>query len=324
MLEILKAGLNTSLQSSPRKKALDKGISMGGAADFVAAKLANLLLDQPEDLAVLEIVSSPFEATLVQNSFIAFAGAGMQWEDDQNRVFRAGSVAFFNKESRLTAKPTKEGFRAYLGIKSGFKSAFFEGSFSTDLRLNKGGSEGLVKKGDLLMPNNSIQSAHLNSPKLDMNWHLSHEVFSYVKLNEVRLIPTFEHQLFSASEIDRFKQTDWQVSSQSNRMGIRLVADKSEPFQSQKLYSSTVLPGTVQITPNGPIILMQDAQTAGGYPRIGQVIEADLPILAQKNATAFIRFNFITIEEAIAIKKDQKSILANMSQAIRWKYADEI
>lgn len=325
MLEIIQPSLQATLQANPRKEALAKGLSMGGAADLFAAKVANLLLNQSPHLSVLEIISSPFSAKIHQDCLLAFSGAGLIWEDQNQRIFRNGSVALLEKGSTLIGKPSSTGYKAYLGIKSGFKAAFFEGSTSTDLRLLKGGNEGLLKKEDLLFPNNAIalSASHTQRAK-KANWHLSHELLNYVEKKQIRLIPSFEHAAFTKKERATIQDTSWKINAKSNRMGIRLTANSEEiRFANQKLFSSTVLPGTVQITPEGPIILMQDAHTAGGYPRMGQVFEADLPILAQKRPGEAIKLIFSSIEEALSQKNVQQIRLNQLEQAIKWKYEEQ-
>lgn len=320
MLEILLPGIQTSIQSTPRIKALAKGISVGGAADAFSAKLANILLKQDVELPVLELVSSPFSARVIQDCIISFSGAAMLWKDETNTVFSNGSVAHLQKGSTLVGIPAKPGYRAYLGILSGFNAKLFEGSYSTDLRLKNGGMEGPLKNGSVLIPKNVFQSEDQLAQLIKANWHLDEQLFSFIRQSTIRLIPSFEHDLFPQSEIETFTQTAWQISSQSNRMGIRLSGKEAPTFARQKLYSSTVLPGTVQITPDGPIILMQDAHTAGGYPRIGQVFEADLPTLAQKAPAEVIEFSFGTIENALSQKKNQQMVLKQISRAIQYKY----
>lgn len=319
MLEIIQPGIHSSLQSSPRTSALAKGISMGGWADYFSAKMANLLLNQEANLAVLELVSSPFRAKIMQDCLCSFSGAGMLWEVEQKQIITNGSIAFLPKDAILVGKPTRTGYRAYVGIKSGFKAASFEGSYSTDLRLKKGGTEGLLQKGDLLFPNQFNQETANDVKLLASKWHLNNDLFSYSNKTEIRLLPSYEYDLFDDAERRLFQECKWQVSPQSNRIGIRLATENPASFKNQQMYSSTVLPGTVQITPNGPIVLLQDAHTAGGYPRMGQVIEADLPILGQKRPGDSIKFSFVTIEEALHLKKQQTESLLQIAQAIKWK-----
>lgn len=319
MLEIIQPGIHTTLQSSPRTSALVKGISMGGSADSFAAKLANILLNQHADLPVLELVSSPYRARILQDCVVSFSGAGMIWTINNDRAIKNGSVLFFQKGTLLIGKPSREGYRAYIGIKSGFKAALFEGSYSTDLRLKKGGNEALLQKGEILFPNDLNQEIAHDGIMNATKWHLSKDIFSYCNKAEIHLLPSFEWEQFDAVEQRLFQECKWMVSPQSNRMGLRLCRQDVPTFTSQKVYSSTVLPGTVQITPNGPIVLMQDAHTAGGYPRMGQVIAADLPILAQKRPGDSIKFSFVTIEEALHLKKQQTVSLLQIAQAIKWK-----
>jgi urea carboxylase len=104
-------------------------------------------------------------------------------------------------------------------------------------------------------------------------------------------------------------------------MGIRLIPDSESTLKSsdRNMISTVVLPGTIQMTPSGPIILGPDAQTSGGYPRIAQVCQVDQAILAQKSPGKSIRFEWITLAEAIKVKQQQTEELKRLQQAISYQ-----
>jgi allophanate hydrolase subunit 2 len=96
----------------------------------------------------------------------------------------------------------------------------------------------------------------------------------------------------------------FKVDPSSNRMGIRLTGDHSLDIDGKEIVSSAVIPGTIQLPPNGfPIILMNDCQTTGGYPRIGKVIDADLGLLAQTSPKEKFKFEVIPFDKAIELNK---------------------
>jgi len=99
-------------------------------------------------------------------------------------------------------------------------------------------------------------------------------------------------------------------------MGIRLQDGFTPTMPSKEMLSTVVFPGTVQITASGPIILFVDAQTTGGYPRIGQVCSVDLPVLAQKAPGEEIFFEWISIEQALRLQESEQAKLAQIKSAI--------
>ena len=136
----------------------------------------------------------------------------------------------------------------------------------------------------------------------------------------MRALPGPEYHEFSEESQEAFWRTAWRLNPQSNRMGYRLQGRKLLRETSRDLLSHGLLPGVVQVPPNGqPIVLMADAQTTGGYPRIACVIEADLYHLAQLRLGEPVHFVHCTLEEALLAKREQQRSLDHMA----WGLANE-
>jgi allophanate hydrolase subunit 2 len=133
----------------------------------------------------------------------------------------------------------------------------------------------------------------------------------------VRVLPGPEYERFSRAAHDAFWSDEWLVTPNSNRMGYRLSGTALERNEKIDLLSHAVMPGTIQVPPNGqPIVLMSDAQTTGGYPKIGSVIYADLWKLAQIRLNGAVRFVPTTPHEARAALLEERQYLRQIDAAI--------
>ena len=333
MIEILQPGIQSSIQDVRPRRGLSQGVSLSGAADSHAAQLANIILGQDPSLPVLEIVSSTFSVHFTESCVIAITGGGMLWHisseeslpsnehlsdlGDQ-RTLHLGSWRkwIIPPATTLTGRPSRPGFRSYLGVASGLQSETWLNSRSTELRLGIGGSQSALKKGDTLHPINPIPAPR--PPTSPRSWHISRDFTHYLHQNEIRIFPGPESDWFSQPTLHAFTNQSWSVSRDSNRMGFRLQTDAKPDLTlpDRNLISTVVLPGTIQMTPSGPIILGPDAQTSGGYPRIAQVCLADQPILAQKSPGESIRFKWISLAEAITLVDQHEKDLKQLANAV--------
>lgn len=148
------------------------------------------------------------------------------------------------------------------------------------------------------------------------NWRISHDLTAYASQKTIRIMPGPEISWFDHGAVHRFLRSSWKIDSKSDRMGIRLKNDFSLNMPSKEMLSTVVIPGTIQITSSGPIILFVDAQTTGGYPRIGQVCAVDLPVLAQKAPGDEILFAWITPEQAIRLQDAAQREIQQIKSAI--------
>jgi biotin-dependent carboxylase-like uncharacterized protein len=339
VIEILQPGIQSSIQDTRPRRGLEHGIPQAGAADTHAAQLANIILGQDPHLPVLEIPSSPFTVRFHHPARISLTGGGMLWhistvpdtppsvhlsDSGADRTLHLGTWRSHHipAGTTLTGRPSRPGFRSYLGIASGFSGESWLGSYSTELRLGAGGSKHALKKGDELHPNTPFSpKIHPNTSKRLPKWHISRDFTSYLHQDLIRIYPGPESDWFSEETLYSLTAHSWIISRDSNRMGIRLLPESEATLQSpdKNLISTVVLPGTMQVTPSGPIILGPDAQTSGGYPRIAQVCKLDQRILAQKSPGESIRFEWITLAEAIRVEQLNTEELKRLQQAISFQ-----
>jgi biotin-dependent carboxylase-like uncharacterized protein len=137
--------------------------------------------------------------------------------------------------------------------------------------------------------------------------------------NRIRALPGPEYHEFDQASQDAFWRLPWRLSPQSNRMGYRLQGQQLARTTDREMVSHGLLPGVVQVPHNGqPIVLMNDAQTTGGYPRIACIIEADMYHLAQIPLGQPIHFVPCTLEEALDARRVQRQFIEQLA----WRLND--
>lgn len=304
MLTVIRAGMATSLQDAGRPGYRQSGISLAGVMDHPAMETANLLAGNSPDCAVLEITLGQCQFRFERDSWFALTGAGCDADLDGKTVWTGWRIPA-KRGQVLTLSRATRGVRSYLAVDGGFDIPQVMASCSTDLKAGFGGWQGrYLRDGDMLP---------LNLPA----HHFSRSVGVRQLLwgNRIRVLPGPEYHEFSREAQQAFWRTGWLLSPQSNRMGYRLQGRTLSRSTSRELLSHAVIPGTVQVTNGGqPVVLMADAQTTGGYPRIGVVISADLYHLAQLRPGEPVHFIHCTLEHARQAKQQQQHAL----DMIKW------
>jgi antagonist of KipI len=275
-----------------------------------------MLVGNCESEAVLEIHFPGPQILFEQNAMIAITGADFSpmLNDEpiplwQPIVMRKNTVLHFPK--------LKWGARCYLSIHGGFYIKQWLNSYSTNLKAGAGGlSGGPLKKGDELSPKESI----IYFPGLlkdDRNFRLlpwrADTGKNYKFGNEVYVLKGNEWDLLSESSRAGFLENNFTIHPSSDRMGYQLKGVDISLSKSYDLISSAVSFGTLQLLPNGQlIILMADHQTTGGYPRLAHVISSHLPKLAQLRTSECLQFsitNMDTAENLLAAQQKELQII---------------
>ncbi|WP_035340797.1 MULTISPECIES: 5-oxoprolinase subunit PxpC [unclassified Dickeya] len=303
MLNILRAGLQTTVQDTGRNGVRSLGISQCGALDVPALKLANLLVANPERAAALEVTLGQLVATFTTPCWIALTGADCHATLDGKPLWTGWCFAVQAGQT-LRLRSPRNGMRSYLAVSGGIAVPQVLGSCSTDVKAGIGGVAGRpLVDGDAL-PLGEPQRLPLRSVG----------VKQLLFTNRVRVLPGPEYQEFSKVSRDDFWRTGWHLSPQSNRMGYRLQGPELVRETPREMLSHGLLPGVIQVPHNGkPIVLMSDAQTTGGYPRIGCVIEADLYHLAQMRLGEPVHFLRCSLDEALHAAQAQQHYLEQLA-----------
>lgn len=268
-IEILEPGVQTTVQGGRRSGLRHKGVPWSGAADSLSMALANRLVGNPPDSAVLEMTFGGVKMRFMRDTAIGLTGAM-----SAARVF-ANDVPFHKTVcvpagGELSVPPPPRGLRTYLSVAGGIDVQLLLGSMSTYLSGNMGGVEGrALRRGDVVCIADPAAAVKM----LETPAHLRPFMAQHSTL---RVCRSSEFDLLTAKAQKTLFDAHWAVGRRSNRMGLQLEGVPLTFGQTGELSSGMVYPGTVQCPPDGlPFILGPDAQTTGGYPRIIQVIRAD-------------------------------------------------
>lgn len=292
-MQIIKSGLLTTIQDNGRYGYRHLGIPQSGAMDNRAQGHANWLVGNPPDAPILECSFYGGIFRFEQHQIIAITGADMnaQLNDRPCEMYCSLEV---QPHDTLTFAYAHKGARTYVAIQGLPDIEQVMKSYSTYVSGGFGGFQGrALQIGDTLIWKNEIPK---NPNRILAEYLRPH--FS-TKKNIIRMVHGPEWEYLSTASQQAFEKAAYQIHTDSNRMGIRLVGKPLKLKEKFSMISSATLPGTVQLPANGqPIILMHDGQTTGGYPRIGKVIEADLGRLAQIPPKGILHFRMVDEAEA--------------------------
>ncbi|WP_226666478.1 biotin-dependent carboxyltransferase family protein [Microbulbifer aggregans] len=308
-LHFLKPGLQTSIQDSGRPGMLRWGLPRGGAADTFAMALANLLLGNPATHPCLEVALTGPVIEFSETLSIAICGAHFELTLNGTTV-ENDRVIPIKKGDQLSFGKLKHGCRAYLALSAEFGLPEVFHSQATHLLSAFGGLDGrAICAGDIVALRHCRR---VQERALPDQFHLR-----YSNRPLVRILPGTEAHHFPQEALEVFNRGGYAVSSQSNRMGIRLDGTPLVTDGLPQMVSSALCPGTVQIPPNGlPIISFVEGQTIGGYPRIAHVISADLNLLGQLQARDRIDFEPVSLSAAHQILRDKSRLLETLSEQL--------
>ena len=319
IIHIEQCGFLTTLQDTGRTGYLQFGVSKGGAMDNYAAQLANILVANDANETVLELTQSPHRFLFKADAVVAFTGGSLQPETEQ-QLLPLHQPIFIAAGTVINCKQPLPGFRLYMAIAGGFVADEFLQSCSTDLLVKAGGFNGRpLKKADILLQKNKhskLQQQLLQVLKAGAAIELFQPSQS-IRSNTIRVLKGAEWNYLTDASATNFTQQTFTVTQQSNRMGYRLKTEALQTNQSCDIISSPVTQGTIQLTSSGEmIVLMADAQTVGGYPRIAQVCAADLSLLAQKKPGDAIQFQIVSLQEAEALYMKRAEELKRVQDAL--------
>ncbi|MCJ8010093.1 biotin-dependent carboxyltransferase family protein [Lederbergia wuyishanensis] len=310
-LKIIKSGAYTTLQDLGRNGWQAFGVPVGGAMDRKAARLANILLGNDENEAVLEMTLAGPTIQFDESAIIAIFGANMSPKRNGKAVEPRKPI-LVSKGDVVTFGAAKSGVRTYLAVKGGFSHPAILGSKSTNARANMGRP---LQAGDVIPFKHAFSFKHFS-------WGLSYKLETYINDKEmsIRFVKGRQYDFFEKKD---FPKSKYEVGSSSDRMGYRLTGPKLHSNQKVELITEGTTFGSIQVPPNGePIILMADRQPTGGYPKIGEVISCDLPRLSQIRPGELLRFKEISLKKAQQLLIAQEKELKEIKAACQVKWRD--
>jgi antagonist of KipI len=327
-LKVLRAGILSTLQDLGRWGYQRFGVPVSGVMDEYSHRLANMLVGNDEHEATLEMTLVGPGFTLTGDALLAVCGGDFEARINGEPLPRARPV-LARAGSALDFGPCRRGCRAYLAVNGGFAVEPVMGSRSTFPGGGFGGWHGrALRRGDVL-PTREVDrsiypSLHNKPGRLAMaypSWAATERTDLLAPdPHDIRFVAGRHWQLFSSEARGRFAGSQYRIGSSSDRQGYRMVGPAMLIEPPVDLISAGVAFGTVQVPPDGqPIILMAARQSTGGYPSLGEVASADLPLLAQLAPGATVRFRPIDVVAAQEIWLERTRELGRMREAIRMR-----
>lgn len=326
-VQVIRGGLLTTVQDLGRFGAQRFGVPVSGAMDRRSLSVANRLVGNADKSAALEITLVGPVLQFKSDSLIAICGG------DLGAVIGGKAVpmnrpVWVARGSRLAFGQCVAGCRAYLAFAGGIDVPEILGSRSTYLRAGFGGLQGrALKAGDRIETigaGDSFFNGLRHSPAFSGNgfaapkWSVRADSGRMMLQPQlIRFVAGRHWERFPPGVRNRFVGENFRVSTASDRMGYRLEGVELDKHSYGDIASEAVAFGTIQLPPGGnPIVLMADRQTIGGYPRVGEVASADLPLLAQLKPGDMLRFERIALAEAQYLVHAQMSALAQISTSV--------
>lgn len=282
MLKVLDKGMYSSIQDLGRYHFRTYGVPIAGAMDHYSAHMANLVLGNDQESAVLEVTyNGTFE--FLRDTLLCISGADLGVTLNDRPIVNNHPI-IVEKNSILKFNHPKYGLRSYVAVKGGFLNKPVLGSRSFYQ---------MVTKKHVLSKNDEIFYEPYQSKAVN--------TFSHLKINsehfeskDLQVYKGPDYELLSTKNKENLSAFVFTIGKDHSRMGYRLNEQIKNAIESQ--LTSAVMPGTVQLTPSGElIILMRDCGVTGGYPRVLQLTETAINRLAQKSTNDQIKFKIVDL-----------------------------
>lgn len=283
-LVVLEPGMQALIQDSGRPGRSAVGVTASGAMDRVALRLANSLVGNPGSAAVIESLFGGLHLRAGRDAIVAVTGAAVEARVDERHVGLCEPILLRQGEELAIGAPSS-GCRAYVAVRGGIDAEPELGSRSSDMLSGLGPPP--LKAGSVLRigsePNDAVGLALPQKPPAgDI---------------ELRYIPGPRDDWFDPDSLDRLASQIWEVSTDSNRVGLRLEGTPLKRMQDGELPSEGVTRGSIQVPPNGqPVLFMADHPVTGGYPVIGTVLDSDTDLAGQVVPGSHVRFVAVSAE----------------------------
>lgn len=305
-LQVIACGPGVSIQDRGRFGYRRFGVSTSGAMDQYSLAVANALVGNPPNTAAIEMPVAGASFRVVGGPvLIAVAGLGTRLTVSSRRIAPETS-AFASDGEDIVVAPARQGVYNYLAISGGILSQPVLGSRSCHQRSGLG--------GQLLSPGSVITCEPAGVDKRPMRYVRKAQLAN----GPIRALPGPQADMFASEVIEAFFRSAHSISSQSDRMGLSLIGEPLPALGGHDIVSDGVVPGSVQVPGDGrPIVLMRDAQTTGGYPKIATVISADLDRLAQIPLGQQVRFQRVSLSDAVGLAGTAARTLLAISDQVQ-------
>jgi antagonist of KipI len=320
-LRIIKAGILDTVQDMGRYGWQHCSINPGGAMDKLSAQFANILVGNKMDEAVIELHFPASAFFFEQPALIVVCGADFSASVNGEPI-SCWQPLLVSKYSILQFQGVETGARAYLAVHGGLEIPAWLNSLSTHLKAGAGGYQGrALQKDDEIKLGSKIDFTDIIGKKeleilpwkIENYWRDNHD-------EKILILAGHEWEQLTDESKEKFLSQAFTITNQSDRMGYRLKGELLSTLTHEEVISSAVSFGTVQLLPDGQlIVLMADHQTTGGYPRVAHVISAHHSRLAQMKPGEHIRFQFTDQQTAEDFFNKQQQHLLQLQNACKFK-----
>jgi len=318
-IKIIRAGILDTIQDKGRHGWRHLGINPGGAMDLYSAQLANIIAGNDKNDAVIEIHFPGSVYQFVEPAVIVITGADFNPTINEKAI-ALNQPVYVSETSILRFVMPNKGARCYLALSGGFSVKSWMDSFSTNIKAMAGGYDGrrLLKNDIINYRNAHLPPAEKNIQAFDFAAYAGPWYTLEFSSDEFFFIQGPEWDILTDESKSLLKNEPFHIQNSSDRMGYQLSGPELKRKQQIEMVSSPVAFGTIQLLPDGQlIILMADHQTTGGYPRIGCIVSSHLPVLAQKRPGDQIKLEETNIHVAEKFYALQQEYLSRLEKEIQ-------
>ncbi len=309
--EVIKAGLFTTIQDVGRYGYLRYGVPISGAMDQFSLVAANSLVGNDPNDACLETTLIGPELQALTKTQIAITGG------ECSPKIKGANVPMWQtltaqENDIISLGKMKDGCRAYISVRGGIDVPKVLGSRSTYIRGGFGGIKGRqLKTGDII--------DGFGTEILEIGYSMPEDLIpQFTNHFTVHVVLGPQVDMFTDKEVNTFLSSPYRVTLEADRMGYRLEGIPiAHEGRKADIVSDALLPGAIQVPKNGkPIVMMRDAQTTGGYPKIAVIISSDLSMVGQAKPNDAVEFSKITLKEAHKKLREYDKLLKNLNKRL--------
>ena len=322
MIEVLESGLSTTVQDTGRYGHYHIGMPPAGAMDQYAHKVANYLVANNEDAAILEITYAGPDLEFTEDTVIAVTGADMSPKVNGEPIDTWRTVQIESGDT-LSFEFATEGVRSYLAVAGGIDVPQIMESRSTYTLIGIGGFEGReLEEGDQLPIGEANDGSELVGSAIDDTY-----IPDYANNDTIKVVMGLCDYRLTEEGRDRFLGTEWTISDEADRVGYRLEGEDIESMFEEREQPFGAGPDPTNVVDLGypvgsiqmagqPIVLMRDAVTGGGYATVGTVVSTDRGMLAQVRTHRNITFEAVDVEDALEARTQQTQTLKEIQDSL--------
>ena len=304
-IQVIEPGALSSIQDHGRWGRQHLGVSPGGAADPVLASIANRLVGNPDEAAVIECTMTGPLLRFGTDARVAWVG----WADETS-----GKPHEIKVGEQIDLRSRMCHLRGYIAVAGGIDVPKSLGSRATDLRAVFGGHQGRT-----LLAGDILPIGKAGTSPVTAKWHISWPR-PEGRLIELRYLRGMQAEWFTKEAHRLVSESFYEINPTSDRTGTRLKGSKLDLKEPREMVSQPVVVGSMQVPPDGqPIVLMSERQTIGGYPQIGHIISADIPKLARAWPGTQVRFREVDLDEARQAWNELQRDLSLLSTGLMMK-----